>query len=188
MKFRELITEATQAAINRNLKLINRLNDEIEQDREAGKSPPAKKVKDLKSLESWFEREVETSFDEYEKQQLASKRMPTEEMVEIIKTVNFERGTSENLIAAEVGEKAFYEHILRDVAPQLPDEIANALTKYLDGSGDPDDYVLANAVAERVTQVGVVDEYRENQVDKEEKHTKTYVANPEPTEEDDFKF
>ena len=70
----------------------------------------------------------------------------------------------------------------------MPDEIANALTKYLDGSGDPDDYVLANAVAERVTQLGVVDEYREIQVDKEEKHTKTYIANPETTEEDDFSF
>ena len=187
MKFRELV-EASPASIKRTLKTINKLNDKVEQAREAGQSPKAADVKELGRLESAFVQMTGTSFDEYEKQQLAGDRRPAEEMVEIIKTTNFEQGTSENLIAAEVGEKAFYEHILRDVAIQLPDDIMNALTKYLDGSGDPDDYVLANAVAERVTQVGVVDEYRDNQVDKEEKHTKTYIANPETTEEDDFSF
>ena len=185
MKFREVVAEASEASIKRDLKTINRLNDEIEQAREQGKSPPAKKVKKLQRLESGFLQMTGKSFDKYEIQQLASNRMPAEEMVEIIKTFDFERGKSENLIAAEVGEENFYRHILRDVAVQLPDDIMNALTKYLDGSGDPDDYVLANAVAERVTQLGVVDEYREIQVDKEEKHTKTYVANPEPTEEND---
>jgi hypothetical protein len=174
MKFRELVAEASDASIKKTLKTINRLNDEIEQDRENGNSPPAKKVKELKRLESVFLQMTGTSFDEYEKQKLAGERRSAEEMVEVIKTVDLVPGASENLIAAEAGETNFYKHILRDVAPQLPNDIMNALTKYLDGSGDQDDYVIANAVVERATQLGVVDEYRPKQVEKLEKHEKKF--------------
>ena len=188
MKFREVVAEASEASINRTLKNINRLNDEIEQDREKGKSPKAAKVKELNRLESAFVQMTGTSFDEYEKQQLAGKRRSAEEMVEVIKTVDFKAGDSENLIAAEVGEENFFRHILRDIAPQLPNDIMNALIKYLNGTGDPDDYVIANAVAERATQLGVVDEYKLKQVEKLDKDKMKFAYDEEKDKEDEFGF
>jgi hypothetical protein len=173
MKIIEVLVEASPASIKRTLKNINRLNDEIEQVREKGKSPPAKKVKELNRLESAFLQMTGTSFDEYEKQQLASKRMSSEEMVELVKTVDLQPGTSENLLATEAGEGALLLHVLRDITPQLPDDVANVLSDFLQkphiyGPGS-DQRVIATAVAERAIELGIVNTYKEKQVEKLDK-------------------
>jgi hypothetical protein len=173
MKIVEVLVEASPASIKRTLKNINRLNDEIEQVREKGKSPPAKKVKELNRLESAFLQMTGTSFDEYEKQQLASKRMSSEEMVELVKTVDLQPGTSKNLLATEAGEGALLLHVLRDITPQLPDDVANVLSDFLQkphiyGPGS-DQRVIATAVAERAIELGIVNTYKEKQVEKLDK-------------------
>ena len=173
MKITEVLVEASPASIKRTLKTINRLNDEIEQAREKGKSPKAAKVKELDRLESAFVQMTGTSFDEYEKQQLASKRMSPEEMVELVKTVDLRPGTSENLIAAEAGEGALLMHVLRDITPQLPDDVANVMSDFLQKPNiyapDSNQRLIATAVAQRAIALGVVEAYKEKQVEKLDK-------------------
>jgi hypothetical protein len=103
MKFREL-AEASPASINRTLKSINRLNDEIEQVREKG---------------------------------------------------------------------TLLLHVLRDITPQLPDDVANVLSDFLQkphiyGPGS-DQRAIATAVAERAIELGIVNTYKEKQVEKLDK-------------------
>ena len=173
MKIIEVLVEASPASIKRTLKKINSLNDEIEQVKEKGKSPKVAKVKELNRLESAFLQMTGISFDEYEKQQLASKRMSPEEMIELVKTVDLQPGTSKNLLAAEAGEGALLMHVLRDITPQLPDDVANAMSDFLQKphifAPDSDQRILASAVAQRAIELGVVDAYKEKQVEKLDK-------------------
>ena len=173
MKIVEVLVEASPASIKRTLKTINKLNVEIEQVREKGKSPKVAKVKELNRLESAFLRMTGTSFDEYERQQLASKRMSPEEMIELVKTVDLQPGTSENLLASEAGEGALLMHVLRDITPQLPDDVANAMSDFLQKphvfAPDSDQRMIASAVAQRAIELGVVDAYKEKQVEKLDK-------------------
>lgn len=185
--------KAKQASIKRAIKLFNKLVDQAGDLEERGKQARANKLnKQATEVNDMFAREQGMSIPDYEEKQNVAGRNVAD-IVARIKTADLKPGSSTNLIAKEAGSVALLIHILRDVAGQLDDEASNLLSGFLSSNAKTNpptknQVAVANAVADRVKELGLHKEYAGKTVDKLEKHSRSYAydKNNPPEFEDEY--
>ena len=189
MKITDILSEnkaagkKKQADINRAIKLFNRLVDEAGDLEERGKKSRASRLTiQASAVNAKFLRDYGMSIPDYEAKQNVAGR-DVGDMISRIKTTNLKPGKSPALISKEAGATALLLHILRDVAGQFDDDVANLLSGFLSSSkANPptaDQVAVARAVADRVKELGIAKDYASKTVGKLEKHSRTYAYDKE---------
>ena len=196
MKITDILQEskaaekAKQAILKRQVKLFNKLIDKAGELEEKGKVADAEELNNQATeVNDKFIKQTGMSIPDYETQQTEAGR-DVGDMISRIKTTNLKPGKSPALISKEAGATALLLHILRDVAGQFDDDVANLLSGFLSSSkANPptaDQVAVARAVADRVKELGIAKDYASKTVGKLEKHSRAYDYDKEnPSEYQD---